>query len=208
MLMQIFFPGSQPSTNMPFGFVHVQNLSCRTSQCRINLKETLSYILMYSTFTYPKLLCCLPHRGIIFYNIISDLHGSFFNIIFQKNPPANIVFTMYAKTLLLIPFSYGCKFFYLEMFIYNSKNKYKQKKQITWILRHSNLPNLRQVIIKSNTPMQAYGASNLQRCKHRGIRPLRQWPNRHVNKSPWLVTRGNKHQAIQSISCCPESSSL
>ena len=51
---------------------------------------------MYSTLTNSKLFCRLPHRCVIFYNIICNLHGSFCNIILQKNPPANIVFTMYA----------------------------------------------------------------------------------------------------------------
>ena len=57
--------------------------------------------------------------------------------------------------------------------------------------------------------MQAYRASNLQQCKHRGIRPLRQvyvplrsvlnvchWhtapPNGHASMSTWLVARRNK----------------
>ena len=51
---------------------------------------------MYCTLTDPKLLRRLSHRRIVFYYIISDLHGSLLNIIFQKNPPANIIFTMYA----------------------------------------------------------------------------------------------------------------
>ena len=57
---------------------------------------------MYRTLTDPKLLRCLSYRRTIFYDIIRNLHGSFLNIIFQKNPPANIVFTMYAGGKSLI----------------------------------------------------------------------------------------------------------
>lgn len=72
---------------------------------------------MYRTLTDPKLLRRLPHSRVILYNIISNLHGSFLNVIFQKNPPANIVFTMYAggKSLIHI----------LEnMIIHNQRRKY------------------------------------------------------------------------------------
>ena len=58
---------------------------------------------MYRTLTDPKLFRCLPHRRIVLYNIIRNLHGSFLNIIFQKNPPANIVFTMYAGKKEVMP---------------------------------------------------------------------------------------------------------
>ena len=54
------------------------------------------YFYMYRTLTDPKLLRRLPHSRVILNYIISNLHGSFLNVIFQKNPPANIVFTMYA----------------------------------------------------------------------------------------------------------------
>ena len=54
------------------------------------------HIYMYRALTDPELLRRLPHSRVILYNIISNLHGSFLNIIFQKNPPANIIFTMYA----------------------------------------------------------------------------------------------------------------
>ena len=57
---------------------------------------------MYRTLTDPKLLRCLSYRRTIFYDIIRNLHGSFLDIIFQKNPPANIVFTMYAGGKSLI----------------------------------------------------------------------------------------------------------
>ena len=62
------------------------------------------YFYMYRTLADPKLLRRLPHSRVILYNIISNLHGSFLNVIFQKNPPANIVFTMYAgeKKVMLI----------------------------------------------------------------------------------------------------------
>ena len=61
------------------------------------------YFYMYRTLTDPKLLRRLPHSRVILNYIISNLHGSFLNIIFQKNPPANIVFTMYAGEKEVMP---------------------------------------------------------------------------------------------------------
>ena len=51
---------------------------------------------MYRTLADSELFRRLPHSRVILNYIISNLHGSFLNIIFQKNPPANIIFTMYA----------------------------------------------------------------------------------------------------------------
>ena len=82
---------------MPFGFVRVQHPAGLRRECRIDLKESLGNIFMYRTFADPKLLCRLPYSGVAFYDIIGDFYGSFFNIIFQENPPANLVFTMYEK---------------------------------------------------------------------------------------------------------------
>ena len=60
------------------------------------MKEPLRYVFMYGTLADSETLRRLPYCGAVFYDIIGDFHGSFFNIIFQKNPPAIIVFTMYA----------------------------------------------------------------------------------------------------------------
>ena len=57
---------------------------------------------MYRTLTDPKPFRCLPHRRIILYYIYGNLHGPLLNIILQKTPPANIVFTMYAGGLKVI----------------------------------------------------------------------------------------------------------
>ena len=81
---------------MPLRFIHIQHLPRFPGQGRIDLEEPLGDILMYRTLTDPKLLRRLPHSRVILNYIISNLHGSFLNVIFQKNPPANIVFTMYA----------------------------------------------------------------------------------------------------------------
>lgn len=68
------------------------------------LKKVLyCYDYMYRTLADPKPLRRLPHRRAVLYNIICNLHGSLFNIIFQKNPPANIVFTMYAGVSEVMP---------------------------------------------------------------------------------------------------------
>ena len=104
MLMKILLSRSHPAPDMPLRFIHVQHLPRFPGQGGIDLEEPLSDILMYRTLTDPKLLRCLSYRRTIFYDIIRNLHGSFLNIIFQKNPPANIIFTMYAgeKEVMLI----------------------------------------------------------------------------------------------------------
>ena len=103
-LMQIFLSRSHPAPDMPLGFVSVKHLAGFTGKGRVDLEEPFGNVFMYRTLTDPKLLRRLPHSRVILYNIISNLHGSFLNIIFQKNPPANIIFTMYAgeKEVMLI----------------------------------------------------------------------------------------------------------
>ena len=44
------------------------------------------YNRMYRTLTYPKRHRRLPHRRLIFNNIISNLNRSLLDIIFHKNP--------------------------------------------------------------------------------------------------------------------------
>ena len=102
--MKILLSCSHPAPDMAFGLICIQYLSCFPGKGWIDLKEPFSYVFMYRTFTDPKLLRRLPHSRVILYDIISNLHGSFLNVIFQKNPPANIVFTMYAgeKKVMLI----------------------------------------------------------------------------------------------------------
>ncbi len=102
MLMKILLSRSHPAPDMPLRFIHIQHLPRFPGQGGIDLEEPFGNILMYRTLTDPKLLRCLPHRRAVFYNIICNLHGSLLNIIFQKNPPANIVFTMYAGGKSLI----------------------------------------------------------------------------------------------------------
>ena len=101
--MQIFLSRSHPAPDMPLGFIRIQNLASLPGQGRVDLEEPFGDVLMYRTLTDPKLFRSLPHSRVILYNIISNLHGSFLNIIFQKNPPANIVFTMYAGVFEVIP---------------------------------------------------------------------------------------------------------
>ena len=102
MLMQILLSRSHPAPDMPLRLIHIQHLPRFPGKGRVDLEEPLSDIFMYRTLTYSELLCGLSHRCIIFYNIIRNLHRSLFNIFLQKNPPANIVFTMYAGGKSLI----------------------------------------------------------------------------------------------------------
>lgn len=103
MLMQIFLSRSHPAPNMPLRLIHVQYLPRFPGKGWVDLKKSFGDIFMYRTLADPKLLRRLPHSRVILYNIISNLHGSFLNVIFQKNPPANILFTMYAENRKVMP---------------------------------------------------------------------------------------------------------
>ena len=110
--MQIFLSRSHPAPDMPLRLVRIQHLAGFTGKGRVDLEEPFGDILMYRTLTDPKLLRRLPHSRVIFYNIISNLHGSFLNIIFQKNPPAYILFTTYAGEREGIAFYFAGSNFY------------------------------------------------------------------------------------------------
>ena len=101
--MQILLSRSHPSPDMPLRLIHIQYFARFSRQGGVDLEEPFGDILMYRTLADPKLLRRLPHRRAVLYNIICNLHGSLFNIIFQKNPPANIVFTMYAGVSEVMP---------------------------------------------------------------------------------------------------------
>ena len=103
MLMKVFLSRSHPAPDMPLGFIRIQNLAGLPGQGRVNLEEPFGDVLMYRTLADPEPLRRLPHRRIILYNIICNLHGSLLNIILQKNPPANVVFTMYAGVFEVMP---------------------------------------------------------------------------------------------------------
>lgn len=96
MLMKILLSCSHSSPDMPLRFIGIKHFTGFPGQGRIDLEEPFGDVLMYRTLADAELLCRLPHGRIILYNIFSNLDGSLLNIIFQKNPPANIVFTMYA----------------------------------------------------------------------------------------------------------------
>ena len=101
--MQILLSRSHPSPDMPLRLIHIQDFARFSRQGGVDLEEPFGDILMYRTLADPKPLRRLPHRRAVLYNIICNLHGSLFNIIFQKNPPANIVFTMYAGVSEVMP---------------------------------------------------------------------------------------------------------
>lgn len=103
MLMKILLSRSHPSPDMALRFIHIQHLSRFPRQRWVDLEEPLGDIFMYRTLTNPELLRSLPHSRVILNYIISNLHGSFLNVIFQKNPPANIIFTMYARVFEVMP---------------------------------------------------------------------------------------------------------
>ena len=86
MLMQVLFPGSKSAPDVPLRFIQIQNLSCLPCKRWVDLEKTLGDVFMYRTLTNPKRRRRLPHRRLIFNDIISNLNRSLFNIIFHKNP--------------------------------------------------------------------------------------------------------------------------
>ena len=103
VLMKILLSRSHPSPDMALRFIHIQHFACFSRQGRVDLEEPLGDIFMYRTLADPKLLRRLPHSRIILYYIISNFYGSLLYILFQKNPPTNIVFTMYAGVFEVMP---------------------------------------------------------------------------------------------------------
>lgn len=82
-LMCIFFPGGKSASDVAFRFVYVQHCPCLFGKRRVNLHKPGGDIFMYSRFTYPKCFGGLPHSGVIFDDIDSNIDRSFFNIIFH-----------------------------------------------------------------------------------------------------------------------------
>lgn len=106
MLVQIFFSGSQPTSDVTLLLVHIQNLAHFTRKPRIQLQKTLRTVFMHRTLADPKLFRRLSHCCLCFHNIPRDLHRSFFDIIFHKKASEDTVFTVYAKAFSKISFFY------------------------------------------------------------------------------------------------------
>ena len=90
--MQILLPCSKAAPDMAFGFVDIKHLPGFCRQGRIHLPQTLRHILMYRRFTHPKLLCRLPHCGLVLDDIICDLNRPLLNIILQEKSPCIVRF--------------------------------------------------------------------------------------------------------------------
>lgn len=91
---------------MALRFVDIKDFSCLNSKGRIDLEEAVGDVFMYRTLTYSKLLRCLPHCCICCDDIICDFNRALFDIILQKKPLKDTVFTMYARGLFFIPLYY------------------------------------------------------------------------------------------------------
>ena len=55
----------------------------------IDRDKSLRAVLMHCTLAYPKSFCSLAYRSVVIYNVISNGHSPFFNIIFQRKTPQN-----------------------------------------------------------------------------------------------------------------------
>jgi len=76
VLVQILLSGSQSAADMTLGFIHIQYLPRLLRQRRIHLHQSLRHVLMYRAFADAEGLGSLPHRGVVF-----------FNIVFQRKTP-------------------------------------------------------------------------------------------------------------------------
>ena len=106
--MQIFFSGCKPSANMTFGFINIQNFSGLFCQSRINLHQAVGYVLMYRAFTDTECPGSLPDRCIAVNNVICDIHGTFFDIVFQGYPPESLFYILW-MSLRGYDINYGIK---------------------------------------------------------------------------------------------------
>lgn len=92
-LFSLLFQMLKSLTDTCFNMHIFSNQSNNTSSSTV----LYCYNRMYRTLTYPKRHRRLPHRRLIFNNIISNLNRSLLNIIFHKNPCIVCFFTIYAK---------------------------------------------------------------------------------------------------------------
>ena len=85
-------------------------------QRRIDLHQSLCYILMYRTLTDPKLFRSLPYCRIVFNNIVGNIDCAFLDIIFQRKSPQNTFLHCMkcSKGLWLFVNSVAPKFSYLS----------------------------------------------------------------------------------------------
>lgn len=81
-LFSLLFQMLKSLTDTCFNMHIFSNQSNNTSSSTV----LYCYNRMYSTLTYPKRHRRLPHRRLIFNDIISNLNRSLLNIIFHKNP--------------------------------------------------------------------------------------------------------------------------
>ena len=87
MHMQIFLPGSKSATDVTFFFIHIQNLTRLSRQCRIDLDQPVCHIFMYCTLTDSKFFRRLSYCRFCFYYVMCNLHCTFFDIILQRKIP-------------------------------------------------------------------------------------------------------------------------
>ena len=88
MHMQVLLPGGKSPADMSFFFIHIQNLTCLTRKRRVDLTQSIRYILMHRTLADSKLFCRLTYCCFCFYYVMRNLHCTLFDIILQrKNPP-------------------------------------------------------------------------------------------------------------------------
>lgn len=85
----VFLPCSHSAPDMALRFVQIQDHSGLGGKRWIDRDKSLRAVLMHCTLAYPKSFCSLAYRSVVIYNVISNGHSPFFNIIFQRKNPQN-----------------------------------------------------------------------------------------------------------------------
>ena len=78
--MRIFFFCCKTPTNMPLGFIQIQNFSDLMCQIRIDVVQAFCYVLMYRALADSIVFCGLPYGRIVFNDISCNFYRTFFNI--------------------------------------------------------------------------------------------------------------------------------
>ena len=106
--MPVFFTCGDSAPDMALGFVHLQHVADTAVKLRIDILQTVGYVLMYSRFGYMKLLGGGPDRRVVFNNVFAKFDGPFFNGSFHVYHPLQLLATILcAASFEYAPFSVG-----------------------------------------------------------------------------------------------------
>ena len=94
VFVPVFFTCGDSAPDMALGFVHLQHVADTAVKLRIDILQTVGYVLMYSRFGYMKLLGGGPDRRVVFNNVFAKFDGPFFNGSFHTYHPLLLLATI------------------------------------------------------------------------------------------------------------------